>query len=147
MLGPIHSQEVLMSKFLFVLILSSTLMWSQLTVSTLRGTATDQTRAVDTGSEIKVIAASTNFTRSVTTNENGDFEILDLPRDTYRLTATRTGFKTFVDENVVLESSQVRRVDVAFEVSAVGGEITVHADAAVIATETGKIQEAFQKER
>jgi hypothetical protein len=136
-----------MPKFLLLLVLSPALMWSQLTVSTLRGTATDQTGAVVTGAEIKVVAATTNFTRTVTTNENGDFEILDLPRDTYRLTATRPGFKTFVAENVVLESSQVRRVDVGLEVSAVGGEITVHADAALITTESGKLQQTFQKER
>src|SRR5438045_1121301 len=136
-----------MPKVLLLLGLLPALMWSQLTVSTLRGTATDQTGAVVAGAEIKVVAAATNFSRSVITNDNGDFEILDLPRDTYRLTATRPGFKTFVAENILLESSQVRRVDIGFEVSAVGGEITVHADAAVIATETGKIQETFQKER
>src|SRR5437588_5668653 len=135
-----------MLKVLLAVAFFPVLMWSQLTVSTLRGTATDQTGAVVAGAEIKVVAAGTNFSRSIMTNENGDFEILDLPRDAYRLTATKPGFKTFVAENVVLESSQVRRIDVGFEVSAVGGEITVHADAAVITTESGKIQETFQKE-
>src|SRR4051812_29560128 len=102
-----------MRKLLLAVFLFPALMWSQLTVSTLRGTATDQTGAVVAGAEIKVVAAATNFTRSVMTNDNGDFEILDLPRDSYRLTATRAGFRTFVAENVMLESSQVRRVDVA----------------------------------
>ena len=50
-------------------------------------------------------------------------EILDLPRGAYRLTATHPGFKTFIADNVVLESSQVRRINVAFELGAasVGG--------------------------
>jgi len=68
--------------FLFLALLPA-LLWSQLTVSTLRGTATDQTGAVVVGAEIKVVAVATNFSRSVMTNENGDFEILDR--------ATRTG--------------------------------------------------------
>ena len=89
-----------MPKVLLLLGLLPALMWSQLTVSTLRGTATDQTGAVVAGAEIKVVAAATNFSRSVITNDNGDFEILDLPRDTYRLTATRPGFKTFVRDGV-----------------------------------------------
>ena len=53
------------------------------------------------------------FTREVVTNENGDFEILDLPRGGYKLSAAHPGFKTFVADNVVLESSQVRRINVA----------------------------------
>ena len=120
---------------------------AQLTVSTLRGTAVDQTGAVVVNAEIKVVDTGTNLTRSVNTNENGDFEIVDLPRGTYRLTGSHPGFKTFVAENVVLESSQIRRVDVAFELGATGVEVTVKADAAVITTESGKIQTTFEKER
>src|SRR5439155_7603729 len=84
---------------------------------------------------------------TVLTTENGDYEIVDLPRGTYRLTAAHPGFKTYVADNVVLQSSQVRRIDVALELGAATSEVTVHADAAVIATETGKIQETFEKER
>jgi hypothetical protein len=55
--------------------------------------------------EIRVVHLGTNLSRTVATNENGDFELVDLPRGEYRLTATRAGFKTFVADNVVLESS------------------------------------------
>ena len=130
----------------FVL-LASVPAFSQLTVSTLRGTAVDQTGAVVVSAEIKVIGTETNLSRSVKTNENGDFEIVDLPRGTYRLTGTHPGFKTFVAENIVLESSQIRRIDVAFELGATGVEVTVKADAAVLTTESGKIQTTFQKEK
>ena len=122
-------------------------LWAQLTVSTLRGTATDPAGAVVVNTHIVVVQLATNLTREINTNANGDFEILDLPRGEYRLTATAPGFKTFVAENILLESSQVRRIDVALELGAAGVEVTVHADAAVIATETGKIQETFEKQR
>src|SRR5215467_1500181 len=120
---------------------------AQLTVSTLRGTATDPTGAVVPNARITAINQETNLTRVVVTTENGDYEILDLPRGSYRLTVTHPGFKTFVAENVVLESSQVRRVNIALELGSAGTEVTVHSDAAVIATETGKIQETFEKKR
>jgi len=122
-------------------------LWAQLTVSTLRGTATDPAGAVVVNAHVVVVQLATNLTREINTNANGDFEILDLPRGEYRLTATAPGFKTFVAENILLESSQVRRIDVALELGAAGVEVTVHADAAVIATETGKIQETFEKQR
>src|SRR5690242_16775721 len=78
-------------------------LWSQLTVSTLRGTATDQSGAVVVGARIRAVNLETNLSREVDTNDNGDFEIVDLPRGPYRLTASRAGFKTFVADNVVLE--------------------------------------------
>src|SRR2546429_697948 len=120
---------------------------AQLTVSTLRGTVTDPAGAVVVNAHITVVNSETNLTRELNTNENGDFEIVDLQRGAYRLTATHPGFKTFVADNVVLESSQVRRINVAFELGAANVEVSVRADAAVIATESGKISTTFEKQR
>jgi hypothetical protein len=120
---------------------------AQLTVSTIRGTATDPTGAAVVGATITLVNLGTNIQRVVTTNENGDFEIPDLQRGTYRLTATHTGFKNWVAENILLESNQIRRIDVALELGAVGAEVTVRADAAVISTESAKIQSTFSRER
>ena len=123
----------------FVLVATN---WAQLTVSTIRGTATDQSGAIIVNAHIRLVHLETNLAREIDTNENGDFEIVDLPRGAYRLTATQPGFKTFVADNVVLESSQVRRIDVHFELGAAGTEVTVRADAAVIATDRpGKVRD------
>src|SRR5262249_44649302 len=80
---------------LLIFSIHSLCLWAQLTVSTLRGTATDQSGAVVVGAKIRAVNLETNLTREVVTNENGDFEIVDLPRGDYRLTATGAGFKTF----------------------------------------------------
>ena len=133
--------------FLLALAIQPNGLWAQLTVSTLRGTATDQSGAVVVNANIRVVNLETNLTREVVTNENGDFEILDLPRGGYKLSAAKPGFKTFVADNVVLESSQVRRINVPFELGAANVEVSVRADAAVIATESSKIQEQFEKQR
>src|SRR4030095_2269060 len=116
---------------------------AQFLVSTIRGTVLDVTRLPVTGVEIKVKNLGTNLVRSVVSNENGDFEIADLLRGTYRLTATQTGFRTFIAENLILESNQIRRVDVTLELGPVASQVTVSADAAVIATDTAKIQGSY----
>ena len=116
---------------------------AQLTVSTIRGTAADASGASVTGAVITLVNVGTNIQRSVVTNESGDFEIPDLQRGTYRLTASQAGFKNWVADNIILESTQIRRIDVTLEVGAVGTEVTVQADAAVIATDTAKIQSTF----
>src|SRR5262249_24747584 len=110
--------------------------YCQLTLSTIRGTATDPTGAVVTGTTIQLIHLETNAKREVVTNESGDFEIPDLQRGTYKLSARAPGFKTFVADGIILETSQIRRINVALEVGAVGSEVTVLAGAAVIQTDT-----------
>src|SRR5215467_3893002 len=115
-------------------------LFGQLTLSTIRGTATDPTGAVVTNTNIELLHLETNAKRQVLTNESGDFEIPDLQRGTYRLTARAPGFKTWVADQIILETSQIRRINPAFEVGAVGTEVTVQAVAAVIQTDTAKIQ-------
>src|SRR5215467_3927690 len=115
-------------------------LFGQLTLSTIRGTATDPTGAVVTNTNIELLHLETNAKRQVLTNESGDFEIPDLQRGTYRLTARAPGFRTWVAEEIILETSQVRRINPAFEVGAVGTEVTVRAGAALIQTDTAKIQ-------
>jgi len=120
---------------------------AQLTVSTIRGTAKDPTGAVVAGAEITIVNLGTNLQRVVVTNENGDFEVPDLQRGTYRLTTSHAGFKNWVADNIILEANQIRRIDVALELGTVGAEVTVRADAAVISTESAKIQSSFTNQR
>jgi hypothetical protein len=116
---------------------------AQLTLSTIRGTAADQTGAVVPKAQIVVVSMDTNQRREVTTTDNGDYEVPDLVRGRYHLTATGAGFKTFVADNIILEGNQVRRINVTFELGAVGTEVTVRSDAAVIQTDTSRLQSAM----
>ncbi|MEN6601521.1 MAG: carboxypeptidase regulatory-like domain-containing protein [Bryobacteraceae bacterium] len=114
--------------------------FGQLTLSTIRGVTQDPSGAVVGGASIRVTSLGTNATREVRTSDSGDFEIPDLPRGTYRLTATAAGFKTFVADDIILEGNQIRRLNVQFEIGAVGSEVTVKAGAALIQTDGAKIQ-------
>ena len=113
---------------------------AQLALSTIRGTVSDQTGAIIANTQIAVTETETNLLRTVTSNQNGDFEIPDLRPGTYRLVATAAGFKSFVAENILLESNQVRRVNVGMEVGSASTEVSVSAGAAVISTDSAKLQ-------
>jgi hypothetical protein len=120
-----------------LLVISAT---AQLALSTLRGTVSDQTGAVIANTQIAITETETNIQRTVTSNQNGDFEIPDLRPGNYRLVATAPGFKSFVAENILLESNQVRRVNVGMEVGSASTEVSVSAGAAVISTDSAKLQ-------
>jgi hypothetical protein len=123
---------------LFSVLLGALTLTAQITLSTIRGTATDPTGAVVPNAVIAVSSLDTSAKREVTTDENGNFEVPDLPRGRYRLTATATGFNTFVAENILLEGSQIRRINPAFELGTVGTQVSVTAGAAVIETDSAK---------
>lgn len=118
---------------------------AQLTVSIIRGTATDPSGAAVANAVITIVNTDTGLKRETITNTAGDYELPDLPRGRYKLTATAAGFRGFTANDVVLESTQVRRINVPFEIGTVGAEITVTAGAAVISTDSSKIQGAFER--
>jgi hypothetical protein len=133
------------SGLLYLLAASSA--FAQLTVSTIRGSVADPSGAAVAKASITITNLGTNVSREALTTESGDFEIPELQRGSYRLTAASAGFKKFVADNIILESNQIRRIDVTFELGAVGSEVTVQAAAAVISTESAKLQASFTNQR
>src|SRR5881296_150325 len=108
--------------------------------STIRGTVTDPSKAIVPGVEISLTEVETNVVvRTVLSDANGNFEIPDLKPGLYRLKADLSGFKSFVADEVRLDGTQTRRIDVALEVGATTETVTVEAGAAVITTDTGTI--------
>ncbi|HUS04827.1 MAG TPA: carboxypeptidase regulatory-like domain-containing protein [Bryobacteraceae bacterium] len=113
---------------------------AQLTLSTIRGTVSDPAGAVMANIRVEITDVETNLVRSTITNGSGDFEAPDVRPSTYRLVATAPGFKTFVADNIIVEGNQVRRVNVAMELGSASTEIAVKAGAAVISTDSSKLQ-------
>ncbi|MGI8784004.1 MAG: carboxypeptidase-like regulatory domain-containing protein [Acidobacteriota bacterium] len=131
-----------------VVILSMSPLHGQAALSTLRGTATDQSQAVIPGVEVVLTEISTNIRiRTAITADNGYFEMPDLRPGTYRLTAELAGFKTLVANNVVLEGGQIRRLDVALEVGEITDNVTVEGGSAVITTDSSSIVGRVDGER
>lgn len=117
------------------------------TLSTIRGTAQDPSGAAVAEVAISLVNSETNFTRTATTNATGDYEFPYLQRGTYNLTATQIGFKKFLAENIILESSQTRRVDIPLQLGEAKAEVTVQANAAVISTEGATINQTLTSQK
>ena len=73
----------------------------------------------------------------------GNYEMPGLKAGTYQVTASMSGFKTSVFDDVRLQSSQVKRVDVVLEVGEVTTEVNVSAAATAIQTEQATIGADF----
>ena len=94
-----------------LIVLGATTAPAQLSTSTVRGHVSDPSGAAVVGAPIKLVNLQTSIARDVVTNGDGDYEIPDLQHGSYRLTVTQAGFKTYVADNIVLETTQIRRIE------------------------------------
>src|SRR5437660_2912297 len=91
----------------FLLLALKVLARAQFT-SGLTGTVTDQTGAAIAGAKIVVTDQNTHVSRYTTTADNGDFRITSLPGAIYTVEIQKTGFQTWVQKDLQLESNQVK---------------------------------------
>src|SRR5690348_6280415 len=86
------------SAFVFLLVSSFTCLpvLAQTVTGDITGDVTDSTGAVLPKVTITAVNTGTNFSRSTTTSNAGNYRIPDLPIGQYKITATVQGFKTAV---------------------------------------------------
>lgn len=130
-----------------VLFCLSTALFAQSDLATIRGVVTDQSGASVPNAKVVLTNKETNASREIQTSDSGEFELPFLNQGTYRLTATGTGFKTFVADDVLVRAREIRRIDARLELGAVGTEVVVSEGIAVIATEGSQIAGGFDREQ
>src|SRR3984957_5494385 len=85
----------------------STGLWAQnISTAQLNGTVHDQTGAVIPNATVTITDDSKGFSRTTTTDGQGNYRLLLLPPGTYAVKATAKGFNTFVSEKVVLTTGE-----------------------------------------
>jgi hypothetical protein len=113
-------------------------------LAVLRGTVTDPSKAVTPGVALTLTEPSTgNVVRTAMSDEFGNFEMRDIRPGIYDLQAELAGFKTFVSTAILLESGQIRRLDVPLQVGGATEEVSVVAGVEVITSDSGEISGRF----
>jgi hypothetical protein len=103
------------------------------------GTVTDPTGAAVVGATITVTNAATGLSRTVQSNGDGFYVVLNLPVGTYTITTTMQGFKKAVTNGVAVDVGAKPAVMVQLAVGQVGESIEVKADSLTIQTTTAEI--------
>ncbi len=112
--------------------------------STLRGTVKDASGANIVGAKVVLSEPSTGrIIQQTQSSAAGDFEFDELLPGTYELHCDSPGFKSFVAQNILMETGQVRRVDPVLAIGATSTSVVVSAGAAVINTESAEISTTF----
>ena len=98
---------------------------AQQTAGAIEGTVTDPQGAVVPNATVTAKSKATNLTRTVTSNDEGQYKISQLPPDTYEVRAGAASFKTSVAPEVVVAVGTNAALDFKLEVGGATEEVTV----------------------
>ncbi|MCI0624681.1 MAG: carboxypeptidase-like regulatory domain-containing protein [Acidobacteria bacterium] len=111
----------------------------QATEGIILGHVRDETGAVLPEITIKVTNLGTNNSRSVITDEWGNYRVPNLPIGTYQVEGERVGFKREVVQSVRLPIGENVRVDLVLKTGEITQEITVSAAAETVRTDSAEL--------
>lgn len=109
---------------------------TQITTGTIQGTVLDANGAALPGANVEIKNVRTNFSRTLTTDDDGRFVALQLPSGTYTLTVTKSGFATLVVEKAEVTIGQALNLPISMKVSQVQETVTVTATPTIDTTKT-----------
>src|SRR5262249_49150051 len=93
--------------------------FAQSTFGTFVGTVQDQSGSVIPGAVITITNLDENTSRSATSSNSGQFEVLNLKPGRYSISATKVGFAAARVDQVSLDARQERRIDLTLSVTSI----------------------------
>jgi carboxypeptidase family protein len=91
---------------LALLIYSATSASAQQITAVVRGMVTDASGAAVTNAKVTAVQRETGFTRTVTSDQQGAYLLVELPVGHYKLFAEARGFQKFIQQGISLDVNQ-----------------------------------------
>lgn len=119
----------------------------QVAVAEVDGTVSDSSGAPVSGAQVRMIDTATDQAHEVTTNSTGRYELPNLAIGTYRLEVKFAGFKSYVQNGIVLQVASNITQNVKLEVGDVSQSIEVTGNAAMVETKENSISQVIESEK
>lgn len=111
--------------------------WAQQDTAEIVGRITDPTGAAIPGARIIVLNPSRGIKSTATSNGNGQYVVPLLPPGSgYQLQVSRSGFSTVTRTNIILQVTQVARIDMSLSVGSVQQKVVVTGAPPLLDTQT-----------
>ena len=110
-----------------------------------RGTITDASGAVVTNAKVTAVQRETGFTRTVISDSQGAYHLVELPVGHYQLFAEAKGFQKFVQEGISLDVNQNASVMIHLAVGIATEEVHVQANASLVETTVTSLGKTVQE--
>jgi hypothetical protein len=116
--------------------------FAQTSTTSLHGVVADQNGAVIPNAAVTIHDAKTDFTRTVNTNGQGEYQFLQLPPSTYAVTVKGKGFVTST-QTVQLLVATPATINIAMQVGAESTIVDVTSEAPLVNTQDATLGNAF----
>lgn len=122
-----------------LLVMSSNAVRAQSTSARVVGTVTDVQGGAVPRVTVTITNSETNFVRTANTDDEGNYNLTNIPIGVYQVSAELTGFKRAVLPQVQLVVDQTARVDLRLETGEVSEQVTVQAETPLVDSETSTV--------
>lgn len=139
-----HSVQRLVIAIVVFALLCAIPSMAQVVKGSISGTVTDPQGAVVAGATVKAINDATGATLTTTSDNSGSFHFNLIPVGTYRVEMNAAGFKTTVQNNIVVAAGRDSGLGaIALTVGEVTTAVEVTADAPLIETTQSQVTNTF----
>jgi type 1 fimbria pilin len=111
------------------------------------GTVIDASGGVLPGVDVTVTQTDTGLMRSAVTDATGGYTLPNLPVGPYRLEASLSGFRSYVQTGIVLTVNATPAVNIVLALGEVSEQITVSANAAMVETRSTGVGQLIENQR
>ena len=118
---------------------------AQVLYGTLAGNITDSGDAGLPGAKVQITNLGTGDTKTATTDERGAFTFSSIQPGTYRILVTSSGFKSTVNEHLVVVANDIVRFDAKLEVGDVKATVDVSGTDDTVLTSDRSDRSVIQK--
>ncbi len=115
--------------------------------SSIEGTVTDSSGALAPDVNIRVTNQETGVVSVTRTTSAGHYSVPSLPAGRYTVEASKEGFNTAVQKDVVLESSRIQSVPLSLSIGTVSTKMTVTEAPPVVETSEARVSELTTAEQ
>ena len=119
-------------------------MLAQTSTGSITGSVTDESGAVIPGATITATRTATGETRTVVSEDNGFYRVLNISPGVYTVRCEMPGFKTIVDENVEVTVGEIKTINFAMNIGEVSEEIIVSSVAETVNKEEGRLSQLVE---
>ena len=109
--------------------------------ATIVGTVSDASGAVIAGAKVKVSNPDKGFTRSLTSNDAGEYMAAKVPTGNYLITAEAMNFQKLLRSGISLAVGQTLRVDLQLSIGPASQEVTVTGNVLRVETENAAVSD------
>jgi Carboxypeptidase regulatory-like domain len=114
----------------------------------IQGVVRDASQGAIAGAQLTITNTATNLTYNATSGSDGSYRVLALPAGNYKLTVTATGFRSFVENDIVVKVNDQLEIDVVMQVGSAQQEvINVEANAVQVQTENTQLGDVIDSKK